>query len=60
MKITDQRVRLLQEVLTGIRVIKLMAYEEFFGDRISDYRRQELRKWRERESLVDSRLDAGC
>lgn len=63
MKITDQRVRLLQEILTGIRVIKcvpsvasssrgskltptcrLMAYEEFFGDRVSDFRRQELRK----------------
>lgn len=64
MKITDKRVRLLTEILQGIRVIKsvcslvspahvapanvflcrLMAYEEIFGDRVSDYRRQELRK----------------
>ncbi|CDZ97481.1 Multidrug resistance-associated protein/mitoxantrone resistance protein, ABC superfamily [Phaffia rhodozyma] len=42
MKIVDSRVRLLQEILSGIRVIKFMAYEEYFGSRISDYRQDEM------------------
>ncbi|KAG8874007.1 hypothetical protein FRB98_008686 [Tulasnella sp. 332] len=43
LKIVDQRVRLLQEVLNGIRVIKLYAFETFFKDRIAGYRKQEMR-----------------
>jgi ATP-binding cassette subfamily C (CFTR/MRP) protein 1 len=42
--IVDQRVRLLTEVLNGIRVVKLYAYEAFFGGRIGDLRSQEMGK----------------
>jgi ATP-binding cassette subfamily C (CFTR/MRP) protein 1 len=34
----DQRVRLIQEVLNGIRVVKLYAYESFFRGRIAKLR----------------------
>ncbi|CDZ96790.1 Multidrug resistance-associated protein/mitoxantrone resistance protein, ABC superfamily [Phaffia rhodozyma] len=46
MKTVDKRVRLLQEILNGIRVIKFMAYEEYFGSRVSSYRREELKELR--------------
>jgi hypothetical protein len=46
MKIVDQRVRLLSEVMNNIRAIKLYAYESFFGKKLSDYRQRELARLR--------------
>lgn len=46
MKIVDLRVRLLQEILQGIRVIKLMAYEEYFEGKIKGYRKDEMKRLR--------------
>ncbi|KAL8287248.1 hypothetical protein RQP46_003700 [Phenoliferia psychrophenolica] len=42
LKKVDQRVRLIQEVLNGIRVVKLYAYETFFKTRIAQLRTEEL------------------
>ncbi|CED82131.1 multidrug resistance-associated abc transporter [Phaffia rhodozyma] len=44
LKIVDQRVRLLSEVLNGIRVVKLYAYEAFFKGRVLELRGQEMAK----------------
>ncbi|CDZ97117.1 Multidrug resistance-associated protein/mitoxantrone resistance protein, ABC superfamily [Phaffia rhodozyma] len=44
MEFVDSRVRLLQEVLQGIRVIKFMSYESYFESRIKGIRRKELDK----------------
>ncbi|KAI8804246.1 P-loop containing nucleoside triphosphate hydrolase protein [Cladochytrium replicatum] len=40
--ITDSRVRLISEVLSGIRVIKYFAWEAFFRDRVEDIRTKEI------------------
>ena len=42
MVIVDSRVRLLSEVINNIRAVKLYAYEAFFGEKVSELRRQEL------------------
>lgn len=40
--IVDERVRLMTEVMSNIRNVKLYAYEAFFSDRIAEYRQREL------------------
>ncbi|EJD45474.1 cadmium ion transporter [Auricularia subglabra TFB-10046 SS5] len=40
--VTDQRVRLMQEVLQGIRSVKMYAWEDFFGHKISTFRQREI------------------
>lgn len=40
---SDSRLKLLNEALGGIRIVKLFAYEESFWTRISEYREKELR-----------------
>ncbi|ORX82952.1 P-loop containing nucleoside triphosphate hydrolase protein [Basidiobolus meristosporus CBS 931.73] len=40
--VTDQRVKATQEVLQGIKVIKFFAWEESFGQKLSELRNQEL------------------
>ncbi|KAM0755919.1 ATP-dependent bile acid permease [Meredithblackwellia eburnea MCA 4105] len=57
LKVVDQRVRLIQEVLNGIRVIKLYAYETFFKGRISKLRGEELSSLR-KIALVRSGMSA--
>jgi hypothetical protein len=42
MKWTDKRAKLLQEVLSGMKVIKFFAWEGPFLERISEYRRREV------------------
>ena len=42
-KITDSRVRLITEVLQGIRLIKLYGWEAFYIRRIEGMREKELR-----------------
>ncbi|GJJ12903.1 hypothetical protein Clacol_007149 [Clathrus columnatus] len=41
--ITDQRMRITTEVLQGIRLIKLYAWEMFYVNKIGDLRRRELK-----------------
>lgn len=43
-EIVDIRVRLLTDVISNIRAVKLYAYERFFGKKVSDLRGQELDK----------------
>ena len=42
LEITDERVRLTNEVINGIRVIKFFAWEDLFNKKVSKVRRQEL------------------
>ncbi|GJJ12857.1 hypothetical protein Clacol_007102 [Clathrus columnatus] len=57
-KITDQRMRVTTEVLQGIRLIKLYAWEMFYANRIGDLRQRELRTIRiaalARSALISS------
>uniref|UniRef100_A0A1B6KK54 ABC transmembrane type-1 domain-containing protein n=1 Tax=Graphocephala atropunctata TaxID=36148 RepID=A0A1B6KK54_9HEMI len=46
MQLKDERVKLVNEVLSGIKVLKLYAWEPSFRDKITDIREQELRKLR--------------
>lgn len=46
MKVVDTRVRLLSEIINNIRAVKLYAYENFFGEKVSVLRREELAKLR--------------
>lgn len=46
MGIVDDRVRLLQEILQGIRVVKLMAYESYFESRVMTFRSEEVKRLR--------------
>lgn len=41
-KITDSRIRLTTEVLQGIRLLKLYAWERFYVGKITDLRKGEL------------------
>ncbi|KAJ7224699.1 multidrug resistance-associated ABC transporter, partial [Mycena pura] len=41
-KITDARVRLITEVLQGIRLVKFYGWENFYADRIQEMRRREV------------------
>ena len=51
MQIVDKRVRLLSEIINNIRAVKLYAYENLFGEKVSHYRRQELAKLRKTVSI---------
>ncbi|KAK7488019.1 hypothetical protein BaRGS_00020764, partial [Batillaria attramentaria] len=42
MKLKDDRVKLMNEVLTGIKVLKLYAWEPSFQEKVSEIRHQEL------------------
>ncbi|CAL8092157.1 unnamed protein product [Calicophoron daubneyi] len=41
-KTTDQRIRLISDIVNGIRIIKLHAWEEIFSNYISAIRRREI------------------
>lgn len=41
-KLTDKRVKLTTELLSGMRIVKFMAWEQEFVDRVQDVRREEL------------------
>ena len=45
-QVTDQRVRLTTEVLSGIRLIKPFAWETFYVHQIADLRTKEAAKLR--------------
>lgn len=40
--VVDKRVRLLSEIISSIRAVKLYAYEAFFGEKVMELRRKEL------------------
>ncbi|GFS27775.1 multidrug resistance-associated protein 4 [Elysia marginata] len=42
--LTDKRVKVMNEVIAGIRVIKLYCWEKLFGQRVEMLRRQETRQ----------------
>nr|XP_033806273.1 multidrug resistance-associated protein 4 isoform X3 [Geotrypetes seraphini] len=39
---TDSRIRIMNEVISGMRIIKMYAWEESFADLVSSIRRQEI------------------
>lgn len=43
MKLKDERIKFMNEVLTGIRIIKLSAYESAFINLITSYRNKEVK-----------------
>ncbi|GFN99336.1 multidrug resistance-associated protein 1 [Plakobranchus ocellatus] len=43
MKFKDQRIKLMTEVLNGIKVLKLYAWEPSFQEKVEEIRRQELK-----------------
>ena len=45
-EIVDRRVRLLTDIVSNIRSVRLYAYERFFGKQVSDLRDQEREKLR--------------
>lgn len=51
MKLKDQRIKLMNEVLNGIKVLKLYAWEVAFLRRINDIREQELKCIRQKAIL---------
>jgi ABC-type multidrug transport system fused ATPase/permease subunit len=57
MKQTDQRSKEMTEVLTSIRIIKFMSWEERFIDKITKTRNEELRLYR-RSQLLNTGLSA--
>ena len=42
MRLKDRRIRLMNEVLSGVKVIKLYAWEDYFLDEVQKIRKQEL------------------
>ncbi|CAI5745907.1 unnamed protein product [Peronospora destructor] len=46
MKVKDERIKICNEVLAGIKVIKLQAWEHSFTNRVLEHRSEELRKMR--------------
>ncbi|WWC92927.1 uncharacterized protein L201_007890 [Kwoniella dendrophila CBS 6074] len=56
-QVIDERVRLLSEALGNIKAIKLYAYEAYFSDKISDMRKEELKKFKS-SNLTKSVLSA--
>ncbi|WRT69592.1 uncharacterized protein IL334_006581 [Kwoniella shivajii] len=49
---TDKRVRLLTEILSNFRAVKVYAYERYFGDKVSEIRREEIRNLRNKSLLT--------
>ncbi|UYV65682.1 ABCC2 [Cordylochernes scorpioides] len=46
MELKDQRIRMMNEVLSGIKTIKLLAWEQIFEDKLTTLRDRELYKLR--------------
>ncbi|TMW62698.1 hypothetical protein Poli38472_005316 [Pythium oligandrum] len=46
MKVKDERIKICHEVLSGIKVIKMKAWENSFAQRVMSYRDDELRRLR--------------
>ena len=42
MKLKDSRIKLMNQVLSGIKVLKLYAWEPYFRDKILEIRNKEL------------------
>lgn len=48
-KKTDRRVRLLEEMITSMRIVKMYVWEGFFLSRLIDHRKAEM--WKQRMKL---------
>lgn len=48
MKLKDHRIKMMNEILNGIKVIKLYAWEKAFIRRINDIRDKELKSIRKK------------
>ena len=57
MKTVDSRVKLMNEVLTGIRVIKYYCWEKPFKGKVSDIRNVELKLHTKMTYLMNSGID---
>ena len=57
MKTVDARVKLMNEILTGIRVIKYYCWEKPFKGKISDIRNVELKLHTKMTYLMNSGID---
>lgn len=57
MKTVDSRVKLMNEVLTGIRVIKYYCWEKPFKQKIMDIRKLELKYHKQMTYLMNSGID---
>jgi ATP-binding cassette subfamily C (CFTR/MRP) protein 1 len=42
MKLKDKRVKMMNEILTGIKVLKLYAWEDSFQDQVMNIRKEEI------------------
>ncbi|CAF0998002.1 unnamed protein product [Rotaria magnacalcarata] len=51
MKLKDQRIKMMNEILNGIKVLKLYAWEQAFIRRINDVRERELKCLRQKAFL---------
>ncbi|XP_016655769.1 multidrug resistance-associated protein 7 isoform X4 [Acyrthosiphon pisum] len=51
MKEKDKRVKLMSEIIKGIRVIKFHVWEKYFIDKVSDYRKLEVLYLKKRKYL---------
>ncbi|CAM4856859.1 unnamed protein product [Rotaria socialis] len=51
MKLKDQRIKMMNEILNGIKVLKLYAWEQAFIRRINDVREKELKCLRQKAFL---------
>ncbi|RWS30364.1 hypothetical protein B4U80_09452 [Leptotrombidium deliense] len=51
MKFKDKRIRLMTEIISGIRVIKMHAWETLFSERIDQFRRKEMKYMKGRKFL---------
>ncbi|XP_025017235.1 multidrug resistance-associated protein 4-like isoform X2 [Tetranychus urticae] len=45
-KLTDKRIKLMEEMISAIRIIKMFTWEKSFADIISEIRKKEMRKIR--------------
>ena len=48
MKFKDKRIKLMNEILNGIKVLKLYAWEKSFNDQIDELRNNEVKKLKKR------------
>ena len=48
MKFKDKRIKLMNEILNGIKVLKLYAWEKSFNDQIDELRNYEVKKLKKR------------
>ncbi|KAM6957268.1 multidrug resistance-associated protein 1-like [Aplochiton taeniatus] len=56
MKFTDGRIKLMNEILSGIKILKFYAWEQAFRDRVQDLRERELKALKKSQVLYSISL----